>query len=164
MTNRAPPSALLRWRHCALALVPLALLIAFIWRAATESNAREAEKRAANAATRLPAGIRESWFTLVDQKLGDRLIAADGLIKFAEAGGYVTWVPAQLVTVNCSPQIGIWLSYSTSNIGPEVSLVQPRESPSFGSGIGAMSPAAGNLLAEVCKRVTLAVRRVIEFP
>jgi hypothetical protein len=73
-------------------------------------------------------------------------------------------VPAQLVTVNCSPQIGIWLSYGTSDTGPELSLVQQRERPSFGSGIGAMSPAAKSLLAEVCKRVALALRRVIEFP
>jgi hypothetical protein len=43
----------------------------------------------------------------LDQKLRERLVAADGLIKFTEPGGYLSLVPAQLVSVNCSPSVGM---------------------------------------------------------
>jgi hypothetical protein len=147
--------------------IPLALalfLAILLWWTAAQSAVRDAERRAANAATQLAPGIREAWFAAVDQKLSERVIAADGLIKFAEPGGYLTWAPAQLVSVNCSPHVGIWLSYGNSNDSPELSLLRHQERPSLGSGVGALSPAATELLGDICKHVTLVVRRVSEAP
>jgi hypothetical protein len=145
-------------------LVPPLFLALLLWWTAAQSAVRDAERRTANAATQLAPGIREAWFAAVDQKLSDRLIAADGLIKFAEPGGYLTWAPAQLVSVNCSPHVGIWLSYGNSNDSPELSLLRHQERPSLGSGVGALSPAATELLGDICKHVTLVVRRVSEAP
>jgi hypothetical protein len=156
-------SVVIDWRHAVVAAVLISLFVGFIWSVIASSNAREAERRAADAVTQLAPGIRESWFVAIDQKLGERLVATGGLIKFAESGGHITWAPARLVSVNCSPYLGIWLAYGASEYSPELSLLDRRERPSLGSGVGALSPAAGQLLEEVCERVTLAVRRVGEM-
>jgi hypothetical protein len=162
ITDLPRPPAVIRWWYWAVALGPVLSLAVLLWWTAATSVGRDAEKRAANAATQLAPGIREAWFAAVDEKLGERLIAADGLIKFTEPGGYLTWVPAQLVSVSCSASVGVWLEYGTSEYSPELSLLDHRERPSLGSGVGAHSPAARELLEEVCKRVTAAVRRASE--
>jgi hypothetical protein len=160
ITDFRGPWAVIHWRYWAIALVPLSLFVGFIWSMVASSNAREAERRAANAVTQLAPGIRESWFAAIDQKLGERLVAADGLIEFTGFGGIITWAPAQFVSVNCSPSIGIWLEYGTAELNPELFLLRHDERPSLGSAVGDRSPAARQLVKDVCKYVTSAVLRV----
>jgi hypothetical protein len=154
------PRGSIRWRYWAVPLAVLSLFIGFIWWSVASSDARKAEIRAENSVTQLAPGIREAWFAAIDQKLGERLVAADGLIEFAEFGGIITWAPAQLVSVNCSPSIGIWLEYGTAELNPELFLLRHDERPSLGSAVGDRSPAARQLVKDVCKYVTSAVLRV----
>ncbi len=154
------PRAPIRCRNWAIALAALSLFIGFIWWSVASSDTREAEIMAANSVTQLAPGIRESWFAAIDQKLGERLVAADGLIEFAEFGDMITWAPAQFVSVNCSPSIGIWLEYGTAELNPELFLLRHDERPSLGSAVGDHSPAARQLVKDVCKYVTSAVLRV----
>jgi hypothetical protein len=124
------------------------------------------EQAARVEATVLPQGVREAWFSAVDQSLNalrfrrGRLLIENGLLG-------VEYVPAILLGSSCSPYFGISVGVQIDGenvYAPSVTLVGLSSLPNVAAmpslGVSEMSPAARQLMIELCGHVLDVIDRM----
>jgi len=117
------------------------------------------ERRQASLAIVLPTGVREQWIQALDRAMDERLFLYKGRLRIPNdlSNGY-TYVLLSNLQIECDTDSGVWL---TSPDGEEgIALLDTYgfggpttfEWPELERDVKD-SPAAGNLMDELCRRV-----------
>ncbi len=129
------------------------------------------ERRQASLAIVLPTGVREQWIQALDRAMDERLLLYKGRLRIPNdlTNGYTYVLPSNL-QVSCDTDSGVWLTSPDAEEGialldPHGRLGGPTTFELLRSGAiddsfrpelerdVKDSPAAGNLMDEICCRV-----------
>ncbi len=121
------------------------------------------ERRQASLAIVLPIGVREQWIQALDRAMDERLFLYKGRLRIPNGltNGY-TYVLLSNLQIECDTDFGVWLTSPDAEEGialldplrlaDHARLVDDPFRPELERDVKD-SPAAGNLMDELCRRV-----------
>ncbi len=110
------------------------------------------ERRQASLAIVVPSGVREQWIQALDRAMDERLLIYKGRLRIRYIKNGYTYVPLANLQVYCDPWFGIQLTSSDAELAATLKLTGDLFGPEIESSVKE-SPAAGNLMDELCRRV-----------
>lgn len=146
----------------ALIGIAAATIGAFAWREKDRSAEREAADRERiefdNSVTELPPGIREKWMVDLDRRIDEIFTVDESRIVVHGDTVFLTSsisdYPAAMASYHCDSRLGVGVKFGA---GPEADWIPVfwllGSDYQFGEGVGNDSPAAQNLMRDMCARL-----------